>query len=358
MPLNKGISITGPALMFDIENASARFAMKLRSSKSGYDDTPLLSYTFPYQSHARFQINHSYYTYGDTKGKYTETPKNIGSMARSVWVIDGIAIKQEMRLKNNVIILKYVCENTGTTSRKIGMRLMLDTVLYQNDNGRFIVPRTGQLLQETTYNGASVPDFWYSMYNIDTEKPAVWCRINENPYGKPDSVVFACAERIANAYYHYTADPKRNYKFTPLAQNDTGFAAFWNQKELAPQERIIYTISLGQYTPVIRSNPPYAVALFVNDKAYRGEYTIACDIENIDPTTTLRSIQAKLILPPNCQLLSSTPTISIDKLSALASSHIGWKIKCPSISGKEFTIEIFAQYRGGYKKTKITYIVP
>ncbi len=70
--------------------------------------------------------------------------------------------------------MTYELKNTGATTRDVGLRMVLDTLIGANDGVPFIVPgRDGIVTGPLELSGLAVPDFVRSLERPELERPGV-----------------------------------------------------------------------------------------------------------------------------------------------------------------------------------------
>ena len=109
---------------------------------------------------------------GDDEGETVE-PWHAGPGDSMViaWSFRDVLVRQSLRLvpgdvsgRLDTIRVTYELKNQGTTARSVGLRVMLDTLIGDNDGVPFIVPgRDGIVTQPLAMRGADVPDFVRSL---------------------------------------------------------------------------------------------------------------------------------------------------------------------------------------------------
>lgn len=184
-----------------------------------------------------------------------------------------ITVKQILTFANNastnrrdVLEIKYVVTNNGTESHKIGTRIMLDTMLGDNDDAPFRVPGTGNLTTEKEYSGSSIPQYWQafdSLTNPTVISQGSFLRGNEN---QPDKVQFTNWRRVKNTPW--------NYEVSEGSSNgDSAVSVIWNEKDLAAGETRTYSTYYGLSELTQDVAPPLALSMYCDSTA------------NYDPTT-------------------------------------------------------------------------
>jgi hypothetical protein len=129
-------------------------------------------------------------TFGDSEGQTLE-PWRAGpndSMTMT-WLFRDVLVRQTLRLvagdvsqRLDTIRVSYELKNTGATTRQAGLRVMLDTLIGDNDGVPFIVPgRDGVVMHPLELRGPDVPDFVRALERPDLASPGVIVDLNLVP---------------------------------------------------------------------------------------------------------------------------------------------------------------------------------
>lgn len=94
-------------------------------------------------------------------------PSSDGTTLRTIWQQDGIRVEERLFFAQNsdtgrldTTAIEYVVQNTNPSTREVGLRIMLDVMIGQNDGAPYFIAGTGQVTQEADWRGAGVPDYW------------------------------------------------------------------------------------------------------------------------------------------------------------------------------------------------------
>lgn len=90
-----------------------------------------------------------------------------GSMILTVWQVGGVRVEQRLSLaassasgQQDAIAIEYKVINNGSTPLQIGARIMLDTMIGDNDGAPLFAPGYGRIETEHDFYGSSIPDYW------------------------------------------------------------------------------------------------------------------------------------------------------------------------------------------------------
>jgi len=151
--------------------------------------------------------------FGIGGGRFTEEPHWVDGELRSAWKKGDIEVMQTVSYANgsntgrvDTARIKYVLTNQGRSAHEVGLRIMLDTLIGDNDGVPFVVPgRTGITDRAIRLRGAAVPDFVQALEFADLVNPGVIVNLTLRGADTtpPDEVVISawCDENADWDYY-------------------------------------------------------------------------------------------------------------------------------------------------------------
>lgn len=90
------------------------------------------------------------------------------------WSLDGFAVTQRLSLapspetgRPDTARIEYQVTNTTAVSQQVGMRIMLDTMIGDNDGAPIFVPGYGRITSEREFASGTVPDYWIAWESGD-----------------------------------------------------------------------------------------------------------------------------------------------------------------------------------------------
>ena len=115
------------------------------------------------------------------EGGLAEVPHQTGGQIRAVWQWSDIEVVQTLSYINgtstgrvDTMQIKYTLTNKGSRTRQVGLRIMLDTLIGDNDGVPFVVPgRSGITTQAVELRGDDVPDFIQALEVPNLTQPGV-----------------------------------------------------------------------------------------------------------------------------------------------------------------------------------------
>ena len=203
-----------------------------------WPDTPRTSYT-------TIRIDGTNYIYG-TDGTQVQEPIDTNPLLNySAWRIGDILIEQTLEIiinpyTNRMDTCRYnyeVTNSSANSNHTVGIRIMIDTHVKDNDNPTLTVSNVGPLYSETEYT-SNIPPYWevYSNYPSDLSTSGLGILTGVEPDQiSPDRVVFARwnGNGLYNNKWDYTIDPS-----TDVSNTDNAVAVYWNEITLEPLSSI------------------------------------------------------------------------------------------------------------------------
>ena len=234
------------------ESSSEYLAILVRDDgrfNSGGTRTPVdpmswfnISYMWPYNygtSFTSIMIDGSADYYGGGSGVLVQAPTDDPSnMANnSIWQYGDVEVKQTLQIVNGTStglpdtgMYKYTVRNTGTESHNVGIRIMIDTMLNNNDGAPFRVPGVGAVTQEMEFLGEDIPQYWQAFYSLDNPDVMAQGTLIGGGATTPDRFVLSDWTYIVNTIWDYTVNPLES------VTNDSAVAVYWYPVSIGPGE--------------------------------------------------------------------------------------------------------------------------
>ncbi len=282
------------------------------------------------------------------------------TQATTTATIDDVEVKQIITLETNtytgnadVASIKYIMTNNSSQAKQIGGRIMLDTMLGNNDGAPFRIPGIGNVTSEIELSGNDIPEYWQAFDNLTTPNVISTGNFYRTAAEKPDKVQFAYWGDIRGSSWNYAVS---NQSVT----GDSAVASYYNPRTVLPgQSRTIVTyygisdfsssdveddITLRVSAPSFLggNNEGYLNNPFVVT-AYIGNYT----------SSTVNNITARISLPEELQIEGSDPTTkNVGSISSGTETFTKWTVRAlPQETGKTITYNITINGEGIDEKT-------
>jgi len=250
-------------------------------------------------------------------------------MTQATWVHDTIRVTQildivpnpqPVRLKSGKLVrqldrclILYVLENAGKKSRKVGLRLEIDTLIGSNDGVPFTVPGLPGLV-DNQYDFAEadkVPDFVQALERADLKNPGTIAQMS-----------FKLGQGIEPPGRVSLTHWSRGFKDweVPL-QNLTGDSSvilYWNETDLAPKQKrtLGFSYGLGSITSQEGKLGLTLSGRFEKD----AEFNVVATATNPQ-----KGMTARLILPPELERTSGKEVEPVPE--SRNSGIITWRVR-------------------------------
>lgn len=172
-----------------------------------------------------------------------------GTQATTVATIDGVEIRQVLSIEcnpnsnsSNIVSIRYICNNGSTDDRTVAVRIMLDTMLGDNDGAPFKV-RGSQITTEAEYRGASIPNSYQAYESLTSSgMSATGYLIGNTPNSRrPDKVQFAHWRSIVGSSWDYEITPGQSIT------GDSAVGVYFYDTTLSAYESTVVSTLYGGY---------------------------------------------------------------------------------------------------------------
>jgi hypothetical protein len=266
--------------------------------------------------------------YGGQVAKFEFTPLPV-FVTQTVQVMPGEAVEVTpgvyKRLLNTCLI-KYKVENKDTRSHKLGLRIMVDTLIGKNDGTPFTIPGVPGLVatMKDFPSRQEIPDFIQALEFPDLEGPGTVIQMN-----------LKLSDQLAPDRVSLTHWPGWNYGAWDVHMEniaeDSAIVLYWNPVELKPgaSREMAFSYGLGNLKGG-KLGITVGGTLAVNR-----EMTVIAYVADPQPGET-----ATLVLPEGFEFLAnSAPTQPVPEAERggdgkIRPSPVTWRIR-PTVEGRQ-----------------------
>ncbi|HNX17535.1 MAG TPA: hypothetical protein PKM50_04295 [Methanoregula sp.] len=322
------------------DEANPRFPSRFSLKTTGGDPANvadnnialLHSYEYPWSSYATIRINGTDHIYGDASCTYTGIPEVHSDYEQSSCLIGSVDVTQKLTLVKNpetgradILEIKYLLKNTGTTSKSVGLRLELDTRLGKYDGSVFRIP--GALIKtETEFYNSDVPDYWTAYDPQPNPVLSSNGTLRGGDATPPDRIVFGYWGTLGSTAWDYTIN---KYK---AVTGDSAIGLYWYPEALVPGDEAEYVTyyGLGRYVPAKDPNMALSIAAPLNLEVITNQYSpnpfmITAIVKNTEDVI-LDNVSTTLTLPSGLTLAGGTATQVIGTINPDGSGSASWQV--------------------------------
>lgn len=161
------------------------------------DDNKSLLYGFPGASSSvtTIQIDGKSHKYGTYGGEVIISEEE--ASITNCQEIEGIQITQEYKIaenpatgKEDCVKIRYTLKNTSEEEKNAGIRIMLDTMLGDNDAAPFRIAGYGSITKETEFTKEEIPRYWQAFDSLVSQTVTAQGTFYRSNAERPDKVQF------------------------------------------------------------------------------------------------------------------------------------------------------------------------
>lgn len=182
--------------------------------------------------------------------------------AKHSWRLGDLSVEQVLTIVNgsvsarkDTVRIEYVIKNVGTSAHSAGLRILLDTMLGDNDGAPFRIPGTGNVTTERQYEAQSggIPNYFQAFESFESPNVVSYALLSDERLGaRPDTFVAANWRTAENTVWNYVIDEDVAITY------DSAALVYWNPVNLAPGESRRYAIEYGISQLAEDLRPPLA----------------------------------------------------------------------------------------------------
>ena len=178
-----------------------------------------------------------------------DTVNSTGNKIISSMTYNGIQIIQTMELVKSgnasyadTVRISYQVMNGSGETADVGIRIMLDTMLANNDDAPFRIPGVGNQTTIRTFRGSEIPQSYQVYDRLDNPTTLATGYLYRGNERRPDVVYFTNWPSIHQSYWNY-------YPSEGSSLGDSAVAVRFDPKSLAPGKSMevstYYGVSVG-----------------------------------------------------------------------------------------------------------------
>jgi uncharacterized repeat protein (TIGR01451 family) len=304
------------------------------------DDNKILLYGHPSPgtSFTTIRIDGSDNVYGSS-GTMVSAPQAVGDSIVSVWSIDDIEVTQQLTPVTSssgyedTVEISYTVANQGSVAHSVGTRIMMDTMLGNNDAAPFSIPGVGDISTETEFTGADVPATWYVYDSLSS--PTVTALGTLEASITPDRFTLSNWGRISGTVWDFAINSGDD-------NGDSAVGIWWYPTALEPGDSRTYTTYYGigyiEITPGVLT-----LGLTSDPTVNEGDtFTVTAFVENTGGATA-NDVTVTISLPTGLSLdTGETAEKSIGDLSSGGTGLESWDVLADGAATGVLTYEVTA----------------
>ncbi|MCK4260487.1 MAG: cellulosome anchor protein [Halanaerobiales bacterium] len=224
-------------------------------------------------------------------------------------------------------LIKYRFTNHDEVRHKMGLRVMLDTMLGTNDGAPFRVGEKA-ITTDAFFIKGSLPDFLQAFDSISSPKVTAQGTIKGPDVTTPDKVYFADWGSMADGLWSFDFDPGEEFWRAGEFELDSAIALFWAPEYLEPGETKIYVTKYGlggiTVVPGLLSLGVTSPAEVIFDTQTRS-FPVVAYIENTSEIVA-KDVTAQIQLPSSFAVVGGTTKKVLGNMESGSTGQVAWEV--------------------------------
>jgi hypothetical protein len=225
--------------------------------------------------------------------------------------------------------IQYTVINRGSVPAEVGLRVMLDTMVGDNDGAPFRIG-SHEVTGDFEMAGAAAPDFWQAFDSL--AKPAVIAQgtLKGGDVTTPDRLVFTNWGKAADHPWEIPLKPGADFTRTGEDELDSSLVMFWQPRTVNPGEPLTVVIYYGLGGITFSPGNTYlgitapAEVLYSLDQAR--DYQVLLYLEHRGEVKA-EKVTVNLELPEGLDCVSGPPQVELAELIPGVTRQLSWTIR-------------------------------
>ncbi len=217
----------------------------------------------PWTSYTTVWVDGEAYVFGGLNHKLKKrngTPVKYGEFVSQTTTDEGIVteykfgkirVAQKLNFLRNIstkvkdsALISYDVANLDTASHRVGLRLMMDTKLGENDGAPFRIGAKA-IVDEVEFKGAEIQDYWQTFDSLASPNVIAQGTLRGGGLTAPDRLMLSNWGTLADNPWEVTVVPGRSFVRQGELEKDTALALYWEPRALAPNQVAHYRTAYG-----------------------------------------------------------------------------------------------------------------
>ncbi len=247
------------------ENARGRFAVETTGGDPGTEEDENMPLIYgrpvPWTSYTTIKIDGEEFAFGgETErraganagyGEELQPPEVENETILTAYQLEDLEVEQRLEIIESTTTglpdtarIEYVLTNTGDSSKEVGLRIMLDTMLGEVDGSPFRVEEEA-VETDARLTHDELPSFYQSFDSLtDPQITSQGAFVGEH-VDTPDRVYMSNWGSLADGPWNFNFEPGREFLREGEFEIDSAIALYWDPVTVEPGETISYATSYG-----------------------------------------------------------------------------------------------------------------
>ncbi|GAB6136838.1 cohesin domain-containing protein [Halanaerobaculum tunisiense] len=237
--------------------------------------------------------------------------------------------------------IKYRVTNQGEKEHKLGLRIMLDTMLGANDGAPFRIKEKA-VTADQMYNQEEAPGFWQAFDSLNDPQVTAQGTIKGQNITTPDRIYLADWGSLADGVWDFDFNPGQKFLRKGEFELDSALALLWQPETLQPGETREYKTNYGlggiTIVPGLLSlgvTSPAKVIMDQPDKTVQ----IVSYIQNT-AEIEVEDVEVALDLPAELELVSESRVKKLGDLQPADTAQIMWEVRPDQLQNQQLNYQV------------------
>jgi hypothetical protein len=333
-------------------DAAGRFGIKVTGGdplRTGDEEKPLIyGYEMPWTSFTTVRLDGKDYIFGGKTRKRSGGTGEFGTVVQGpVWNSEtesitmtcrygSVEVTQEISIVESTTTgypdttkIKYSIVNRDQQAHELGLRVVIDTMLGENDGAPFRIGETA-VQTDAVFDKERLPEFWQAFDTLTDPKVIAQGTLKGREATPPDLLYFTNWGNVADVHWEPPLVPDRDFTRAGEFELDSAAVYLWQPVTVPAAGSLTYVLyyGLGGVTVV-----PGQLQLGVSSPAevvysdHEDPFSVVAYIQNTGLAPAM-SVRARLNLPPALRIAESKPReIYIGKLDPGEVTQLHWEVR-------------------------------
>jgi len=301
-----------------------------------------------------FAINQDFRTIVDDLSQRIATKITTSTKQLSfIWMYNNIEVKQNLSIsfsnltkRKDLVKIEYVLTNKDNIPHEVGLRMMIDTFIGDNDGVPFVIPGQNNLIDYSLeLKGTEIPTFIQAIENNKLDNPGVIANliVKGGEATAPDRIVISAwaGEDMEWEYFEQLGGKGSKLKRwgKPSGEDDSAIGLYYDPKYMLPNEtrKIIAYYGLGSISSVKTTNTRLGLIVPTFTLFDREIFEVIALV-----SAPKSGSKVSISLPDKFELIDNEPeTKSVPKPTTKSNiSQVFWRIKSKARTDGKFTVKV------------------
>ncbi len=246
---SEALSLEQGRIRLVLHEDTGRFSLYYLEDLKSDRYVPLFFDRDPRTSSLGLLSNNKILTLGPSS-RFEQTVERSVDGARFIWVSSSLRVTQSFRFvksRSNSLVdgieIEVTVKNTGRSFTNIGIHLLLDTNLGEDEKAHFITS-DGEKIEKEAVFSSSMPAYWISPAEYD-DFQGLQGMLSGIGLTQPDRVIFANWKRLNDEMWNLDVRRNRNFNLPPYSINDSAVCLFFDAQRVSPGSTRKITTAVG-----------------------------------------------------------------------------------------------------------------